>query len=258
MGRSWNTAQYLIMIGVILSVIGFIFDRLLMPVYVRQGDSLIMPDTQEMTVEEAEALLTSKGFKVIFADPKFTVAFPPGVVYEQIPFPGTRVKSGRRVYLTPTAEEQLVAVPSLFGISERNAILEIERSGFILDTLIYDYSRFPEGAVISQSIPKGTDAKRGGGIRIEVSLGPQPDRYIVPQLVEKSLNSARELLAKSGLREGRLSYRIDNNLIPYTVLGQSLRPGLILYERSKVDLIISVTTVEEVEEPSPEGGTEEL
>ena len=253
MKKYWNLLQYIFYTGLILGVIGIIMDFFVMPAYVRHGQVVILPDTQGMVMEDAAKLLESRGFIPIEKEPKITAAFEPGRVYEQNPRPFSRVKKGRRVYLTPTLEEQLLIVPDIIGLSQRNAKLKIDRSGFKIDSVFFDYSeKILEGAVIAQSLPPNIEAKRGTPIWLTVSLGGQPDHFRVPELRGKSLKRAKEMIAKAGLMDGKISYKLGEDLIPYTVLWQSVKPGTRLNKRLPVDLIVSITELDQIPEPEEE------
>lgn len=228
-------------------------DFIVMPIYVRYGQVKILPDTQGMEIGEAAKLLENRGFKVIEKEPKFTTTLEPGRVYEQTPVPLSKVKTGRRVYLTPSLEERLLTVPDIIGLSQRNAYLKIERTGFKIDSVFYDFSnKILEGAVIAQSIPAKLEAKRGTPIWITVSLGSQPNIFIVPNLRDKSLVNAKDLIVKAGLKEGNISYRLEEDLIPFTILWQSIDPGTKLKERVKIDLIVSITDIDQIPDPPEE------
>ncbi len=113
MKKYWNVLQYIFYAGLILGVIGLIMDFFIMPAYVRHGQVVMLPDTQGMVMEDAATLLENRGFIPIEKEPKITTAFEPGRVYEQNPPPFSKVKRGRRVYLTPTLEERLLVVPDI-------------------------------------------------------------------------------------------------------------------------------------------------
>lgn len=228
-------------------------DFIVMPIYVRYGQEIILPDTHGMDIGEATKLLEHRGFKVIEKEPKFTTALEPGRVYEQTPAPLSKVKTGRRVYLTPSLEERLLIVPDIVGLSQRNAYLNIERRGFKIDSVFYDFSnKILEGAVIAQSIPAKLEAKRGTPIWITVSLGPQPNIFSVPNLRDKSLVNAKDLIVKAGLKEGTISYRLEEDLIPFTIIWQSIIPGTNVKERVKIDLIVSITEIDQIPDPPEE------
>lgn len=250
MKKYWNLIQYALYVGLILGVTALLMDFIIMPLYVREGQVVTLPDTQGMLLEDAFSLLKDKGFNPVEKDPKLTTLYEPGRVYEQNPTPFSKVKKGRRVYLTPSLEEKFIIVPDIIGLSKRNASLSMERSGFKIDSIFYDYSkRIPDGAIISQSLPPNIEAKRGTPVWVTVSLGNQPDIFTVPNLLGKSLASAKELIAKSGLLEGEINYRIDEELIPFTVLWQSIKAGKILKERAHIKFIVSINDISEIPEP---------
>ena len=77
MKKYWNLIQYIFYIGLILTVVGLIMDFILMPIYVRYGQAIILPDTQGMEIEEATKLLENRGFRVITKEPKFATTLEP-------------------------------------------------------------------------------------------------------------------------------------------------------------------------------------
>ncbi|MFQ6618088.1 MAG: PASTA domain-containing protein [Fidelibacterota bacterium] len=224
-----------------MTAIGLTFDKIIMPLYTHHGQVLDLPDVTELKFEEARYILESKGFRAMKGDEKYSSYYPPGVVIDQNPPPYSTVKRGRRVYLTVSIEEELIPVPNLIGKSERGAKIEIKRVGLLLDSIRYDYSSFPEDVVAYQSIPKGKKVKKGTPIEIVVSIGSRPDQFKVPYLIGKSLKNAEELIIKAGFKLGEIRYRVVPDLIPFTILNQSLKPGVIVSDRLKIDLIVSVT-----------------
>ena len=51
---------------------------------------------------------------------------------------------------------------------------------------------------------------------------------------------------KSGFKLGKLYYKQNEDLIPYTVLDQSIKPGTILEKPSAIDLTISVLDMQDI------------
>ncbi len=104
-----------------LSVFTLMFDKVIMPWYVRSDAVQTVPDVVGMKLEEASEYLSNTGFNPHKADERFDQRYPQGTVVVQNPPPDAIVKPGRRVYLIVSSGEQLVEVPSVRWRSVREA-----------------------------------------------------------------------------------------------------------------------------------------
>ena len=158
-----------------------------------------------------------------------------------------RVKKGRTVRLKIALGEKMVTVPDLVGRSQRSAELGLSQVGLEIDTVYREYnSDVPFGNVTWQ-YPKGGDQlNRGMGVHITTSLGVPPNFFQVPNVFGLSKKKAIDELEKSGLKLGKIYYRQNEDLIPFTVLDQSVLSGTVLEEPSPVDLTISVLDMQDI------------
>ena len=97
---------------------------------------------------------------------------------------------------------------------------------------------------MGQSYPPGQEIKAGSHIDITISLGKLQEESRVPNLVGKSLYEARQRLSKMPLTIGEISYQERENILPETVLSQSLAPGSVFSEEDKINLVVSKEKVE--------------
>ena len=88
--------------------------------------------------------------------------------------------------------------------------------------------------------------KKGYGLQLTISMGLPPDFFQVPQLFGLSLNSAKKELVRSKFSLGKVSYQQNEDLIPYTVLDQSIIPGTVLDESTKIDLVVSILDLQDI------------
>ena len=86
---------------------------------------------------------------------------------------------------------------------------------------------------------------RGMGVHL-VSLGVPPNFFQAPNIFGLSKKKAIIEIEKSGFFLGKVYYRQNEDLIPYTVLDQSLKPGTVLEEPVKIDLTISVLDMQDI------------
>ena len=87
---------------------------------------------------------------------------------------------------------------------------------------------------------------KGMGLHLTVSLGVPPNFYQVPNLFGLSKKKAVNDLQKAGFSVGKLFYRQNEDLIPYTVLDQSIPAETVLEEPSTIDLTISVLDMQDI------------
>ena len=102
--------------------------------YTHHGESYIVPDVKNRTVAEADQLLATQLINGAVVDSTYIKGARPGIVLEQTPVAGARVKEGRTVYLTITTNSvPLIALPDLIDNSSlRQAAAKLKSIGFNL------------------------------------------------------------------------------------------------------------------------------
>jgi serine/threonine-protein kinase len=224
----------------ILLVLFFIVDDIVMPRYVQQGETTKVPRVIGMNVVEALQVLADAGLNGKQAEIRPDKQFPEGTVAVQTPDAGAEVKFGRGVYLTVSGGETLTSVPGLRGKSVRDATLTLERFGLRLGSVTYRVSiDFPENTVMEQSLAGGTNVRAGTLISVVASQGPSANRVPIPNLVRKPLAEAERILLQAGLKPGIITFQVNNNLLPNTVIEQFPRAGGFASAGQGIDLFVS-------------------
>ena len=241
------------LIRTILSIIGMIVvfsivaEYLIMPIYTRQNQNRIMIDIKNKHLDDAINILKTENYKYEVSDTLYTNKFQLGTIVDQYPKPNTRVKSGRTVRLKIAQPEKSVAIPNLIGQSRRSAELELNQMGLIIDTVYTEYNpEYPNGTIAWQYPKAGDRRKKGMGIQITVSKGMPPNFFQVPNLIGLSINQAKDLIFKSRLKVGKISYHQDQDLVPYTVLDQSIKNGTVLDASATINLVVSVLDIQDI------------
>lgn len=245
--RAHRIAQVILLFFIMVFLV-ILMDKVVMPLYTHHGQEMQMPDVVEKSIDEAKQSLQKQGFHVIIADSVYDEHYEVGTVVEQMPVPFSTVKIGRNVYLTVSIGEKPIIMPNLFSLSPRDAELKLRSYGLELETIMYAYNDlYPEGAVIAQSYPQGQKVRKGSSITLTVSLGEMPSHKTIPQLVGKSLSAARRQLELLGVNRIRVTYEESKNMLPETVLKQSLNVGEPITEDTEIELTAS-KIMEESEE----------
>lgn len=232
-------------IGISVTLIVFmlwvvLMDWIVMPMYTQRGQEKELPDVTDISYESAKALLESQGFRIVKDRVKHDSNYPVGTIIFQNPDPYTKVKKGRRIYVTVSSGEPTVLVPRVVGASERDAEFQLNKAGLTFGQVRYEYDGYyPNGVVCGQSIVEDTEVERRTVVDITISRGQLPDRFTVPKVVQKNVETARKILWESGLDVGEVTEELNRRLVPGTVLEQSISPGTEVRQGTRVNLVVS-------------------
>lgn len=239
--------QFLIAFGIVSFAIILIFDWFIMPSYVRQDKTLIVTDITGKNLNRALIELETEGYKGVVYDTVYTADVTPQTVVDQYPVAGAKVKPGRTIRLKISRSEKLIIVPNLVGQSRRSVEIALQQIGLRIDTVYTEFNPdYPKGTVAWQFPKSGDHIKKGMGLQITVSQGLPPDFFQVPQLFGMSMQNAKDLLTKARLKVGKISYQQNEDLVPYTVLDQSIAPGTVLNQTIQVDLVVSILDLKDI------------
>jgi serine/threonine-protein kinase len=240
--KIFTKQHLLIFAGVLVCflVIVWLFDFLVMPWYTKHDEALTVPNVIAQPFETAKDLLEMQGLKVIQQGEMHDSNLPFGYVVDQNPRSNRLVKKGRRVYLTISVGEREIEAPNLVGMSETNAEETLKSFGLRLGELDYRYvpDELPK-VVVEQSVSPKTFVKANTAIDITVSLGEPVANVVVPSVLGKNFETARREIQRAGLMLGRISYRINSDLLPNTVIDQSMEAGLTIAYGDTINLVIS-------------------
>ena len=239
--------KYLITLGIISLIIFTIFELFIMPLYVRHGNNKEMVNVINLDTKSAIVMIKSSGFKAVVADTIFTSEIGPNIVLDQHPKAGAIVKQGRTVQLKVSRAEKFVEVPLVIGQSKRSANLILKKAGLKIGAVTKMFSTmYPEGVIINQIPDTSETLPKGYSVRVSISKGRSPNNILVPSLFGLSKDSAELELRKSGLRLGKVIYKQNEDLIPFTVLEQSIDAGIVLDNTDYVDITVSVLDLQDI------------
>jgi beta-lactam-binding protein with PASTA domain len=129
-----------------------------------------------------------------------------------------------------------VAVPDLVGKTPAEARRIADAGGFQMDVERQYYSAtVPEGKIISQLPPPGTQVRRGWQIRVAESLGPQ--RVEIPNVLGESQRAAEINIRRRGLDVGAIAQIGMTGAPADQVLGQSPPPNANGISAPKISLL---------------------
>ena len=172
--------------AIITAIIGLIVvDQIVMPVYVRQGDEVAVPDLIGLTPSQAQARLQDKGLRLKEREPRWDPSVPAGQIVWQNPSARSHVKPNRTVYVAPKQVAQGTQVELIVSTGPPRAYVKIPRVtelkldearrvllslGLQPNNIRYEFSTAYEPNVVIRQEPKsGTQIKRGSPVLLIVS-----------------------------------------------------------------------------------------
>ena len=138
-----------------------------------------VPNVVELTFDEANTQLVSKGFLVNKTE-GYSDTIEAGRVISQTPAEGNKAPKGSVITVAVSLgkEDTKIRVPNLIGLSEQDGTVEAIEAGLTVGSVTYIYSdEVGEGMICYQSYSHGSYVDQGTSIDIKVSQGAQKVTY---------------------------------------------------------------------------------
>lgn len=244
-GKLWSNRRLQFAVGVLaaLLLLYFLTDKIIMPLYTRQGSERPVPKLLGLTAQQARDIAQSVGFNVEEEPAKVGSVTDSGTVIEQHPFAGSMAKPGRKIRIVQALAPAKGAVPDVTGLDLRDAQLRVRNVGLLSSDsdVRYRFSeKVPKGMVVFQEPAAAKTASPGAVVKLTISMGPQPEHFYVPYLMAKPLADARAMLRESGLKMGKIGRRETDQYPTGTVVAQSIPSGQEVERDAAVDLVVAV------------------
>ena len=164
---------------IITALFFFLILVLFLRLTTRHGNFVIVPDLIGKNIQEFESQLNELDLQFIISDSgNYNPDFKINSVLDQLPKANSKVKQGRKIYLTLNASDfEMIEIPKITRITVRQARKTIESLGFVFGEIEYvdDIAR---GEVISIShegneLNEGDLLKRTSVIDFKLGNGKQ-------------------------------------------------------------------------------------
>jgi beta-lactam-binding protein with PASTA domain len=222
-------------------ILAMVLNFIIMPLTVKEGAETRVPDVVNLSLMAAEAKLGEAGLEGIERDEEFDSDRPRGTVINQRPEGGATVKKGRRVFLTISKGSASATVPQLEGFSLREARFLLEKEGLQPGGILWmTHESRPDGVILGSIPPEGTVMKLNASVELIVNRRETDMTVSVPKFVGLDLEDARILAEENYLLIGDLDLEVNDDLLPETVISQSIPTGEMIRKWSVVDLTVSV------------------
>jgi serine/threonine-protein kinase len=131
-----------------------------------------------------------------------------------------------------------VVVPSLAGMTTKEAKAELEDLGLNLDIAEEEFSEdIPEGKVISSNPAGGGRVSPAGTVEVTISRGKE--RYAVPNLQGLKLDVAEGLIKENKLVVGKVIEEFSNEIPKGFIMRSAPAAGERIKRDSQIEIIVS-------------------
>lgn len=198
----------------------------------------VIPDLAGLTEGEAAAVLEESGLVLgqVSYRPEVPEGAKLGTILGQDPPPGRRV-SERTVVDVVVAGARTAPVPSVVGLDETDAIMQIQQAGFRLGSVTTTHGSAEDmGRVISQEPSGGMEIPEGSPVAIVVSRGPE--LVTVPGVIGQTRAAAEQALKGAGFTVEVIEENHET-VVKGNVIRQSPDAGVTATKGAKVTIHIS-------------------
>ena len=211
--------------------------------YLVSGSEVEVPSLYGKTKTECLEILAQKELLLNLPIEEYpSQDTPSGIVIEQRPNPGARVKKHRSISLVVSIGPEQLYIPELTGRGEADIFPELRGAGLEIGQRASVYHpKYPKGTIIAQDPLPGNRIIQGKKINILVSLGPMPASYVMPALIGMDLPAARKRLEDSSfsISSENIKYkRTSNDTQWHRVLSQDPSPGAKVTEKEDIALVV--------------------
>ena len=151
---------------------------ILLSIYTKHGKYIEVPQFTGQNIDQVLVDPANSDFEFVVIDSVFDLRSPKGMILRQDPYPDSKVKKHRKIYLTVVSTNpEKTSMPDLKYLTLRQAVSILESTGLIVGKISY-IPTFDEDAVQQQLrdgeiIDPGTKLDKGSVIDLTVGMGSQ-------------------------------------------------------------------------------------
>lgn len=197
-----------------------------------------VPNIIGYSEEDARKELEALGLVMDVAEERvFNKDVPEGHVVIQDPKPETQNKITNPVRVIISKGPKKVEVPNIVGKNYDEVDIILESYGLEEGEVTQEYSQFPSGVVIRQSITPGLTVDEGTKIDYVISGGPE--KFFMTDFTGTNIEEVKNQLIVLDLILGDVSEEYSDEIPAGSVIRQSPKAGTEVSKKSVVNFVIS-------------------
>ena len=220
---------HLVLVFAVILVLSFLFLKIFLPIYTHHGQTVSVPDLEGFEFEQLDEYLSTRDLQFeVTLDSGFNAELKPLTVLKQNPRAGSKVKQGRKIYLTLNSKNApMIKMPNLVNTLLKNAQETLANMGLIRGEIIYvpdiGINVVLEQRYRGRNLPEGFEIPKGSQVDLVVGDGLGNQILDVPNLIGMDEVDAEFLILGSGLRLGLINY-IETDSVPAGIILRQIPP----------------------------------
>ncbi len=196
-----------------------------------------VPNVVGLLFADARSRLQAAGFEAAEGERQNHPTAPKGSVLGQLPAPGSLEVRGATIILDVSLGAKRGTVPTVAGLTRREAELALAAAGFDLGDVTERIDRAARGVVIGSTPAAGQSLLQPAAVSLVLSAGP--DAVSIPDLVGMPVEEALALLGQLGLATAPAKADSTSTQPEGSVAAQSPRAGALTAPGTAVTLTIA-------------------
>lgn len=163
-----------------------------------------------------------------------------GIIIDQDPSPNSKkVKEGSTITLKVNSSGVLVTVPPLNGLTEDVAKSKLANVGLKSEVLMIVNDSVDAGIVCDSDPKEGSRVTSESTIKLYISKGPADETVVVPDVLNKTLSTAKNEITSAGLKVSENIIYEESDKAKDIVISTDPLPGVTVGKNSTIKLTVS-------------------
>lgn len=203
-----------------------------------------VPDVEvpQLVGNKYETVRTTEAYQGVFTieviSTEFNKDYEKGVIYDQNPKAGRKVKSGTKIKVKVSGGQKMITLPSYISQEENEVYAKLKELGLHYETVEVYHDDVPAGYVVITEPGKGGQVAEGDTVIVKVSKGAENKMIDAPDLTGLSLEDAKLVLEANKLQLGTVSHE-PSDKPEDVVISQDPMEGQEIQQGGKVNLVVS-------------------
>ena len=203
-----------------------------------------VPDVEvpQLVGNKYETVRTTEAYQGVFTieviSTEFNKDYEKGVIYDQNPKAGRKVKSGTKIKVKVSGGQKMITLPSYISQEENEVYAKLKELGLHYETVEVYHDDVPAGYVVITEPGKGGQVAEGDTVIVKVSKGAENKMIDAPDLTGLSLEDAKLVLEANKLQLGTVSHE-PSDKPEDVVISQDPMEGQAIQQGGKVNLVVS-------------------
>ncbi|MBR6505162.1 MAG: Stk1 family PASTA domain-containing Ser/Thr kinase [Clostridia bacterium] len=203
---------------------------------------VLLPELTNLTIEEAKLKAGELNLEFEVAGEEYSPSVEVGKIMSQDPVykPNYKVKEKSKITVLVSKGPEMTIVPKVIGMPKDEAIKALEDAKLkVLEPIGEKNLKVEEGYITKQSVDSNTETVVGTEIQIYFSIGDGLEEILMPNLVGKTEEAAKQELTNNKLKLNTVVYEEDKTKPDGTVLKQDKEAGSTIKQETAVTLTVN-------------------